>query len=781
MNDNGSFVITWTDSDKNNANNPSDVYARRYDANGNALDAQEFLVNSTTDHNQQFSSVAMGNNSFYITWTSQNENGWNLFLQQYDSSGVKVGGEVQINSHINSAPIVSQVQIDVDGWPMVVWQDKADNGDNSIHAAYLYPDGSPWVGEFTVNSTTGSNQQNPSLALNPYGYNSVITWTSYNADGTSDIYAQRFDGGVNPVGGPIHVNTTAGNMANASVILDHNTNNFIVTWSSYSQDALGGWGVYSRAYNSDGTASTGEIRVNNFTDGSQNYSSAAFLNASSYVITWSGEGVGDTAGIYSEVCNMGLWGQYSNDIYVGNPTLVGQDIGSPTRPGSVNFGGKMWTMTGSGTGIGSASDQFYFASQDFAENGEFSARITSVSDPSGTVGVMFRNSSDADSAYAGVFLHGNTLSFQCRDAAGVNSPGATVSGIDSAVWVKVVRNGDIFSGFYSYNNIDWIQIGSAQNVSMSSIIQVGLAVTSGDNTTYCTASFSQVTMLDPRNFVLAGRDIGSPGQNGSTTFANGDYIVSGGGSGIGGTADKYQFGANGLVGDWDLAAQITSADAGATAGVMFRNDEAAGSMFAAVLLGPDNTLRFEYRGSDNGTVASEDGPIVSGPVWVKVTRSGNEFQGWYKTTGDWTQIGTAQTIAMNDSVLGGLAVTSNNDGTVLQRDLQRCGHLPGDRLQLDRRRHRQSRPFRFHLVHQRRQIRHHRQRKRSLRRYRSIPFRLGRHVKRLRVDRRPSRFLDKHQRMGDGRRDVPRKRQFQFPLRDRRGHVGTRRDSPVAR
>jgi regulation of enolase protein 1 (concanavalin A-like superfamily) len=48
-------------------------------------------------------------------------------------------------------------------------------------------------------------------------------------------------------------------------------------------------------------------------------------------------------------------------------------------------------------------------------------------------------------------------------------------------------------------------------------------------------------------------------------------------------------------------------------------------------------------------------------VWVKVTRSGDSFSGYYSTDGiAWAQIGPAQTVTMPRSALAGLAVTSHD-------------------------------------------------------------------------------------------------------------------------
>ncbi len=668
MREDGTFAITWTESD-GGAPGSADIYARSYDANGNALQDQEIRVNETIEGDQKFSSVSINNSGFVVGWTSQNQDGkWDLYERWFDANGNPQQPEQQVNSTSSSTAIQSQVGMDPWGYVAIVWQGEVD-GDQNIYARYGgFCNGDSWdTGEFQVNTTTAGDQINPNMGFKSNEGSFVVSWTSEGQDGGGNgIYARQFDWCGNALGSEFQVNTTAaGDQDNSSVAVDNNTGDFIITWSSYNQDALGGWGVYSRSYSANGTPKTDEIRVNGTIDGSQNYASAAFLGSNSYVITWSGEGVGDNSGVFSEICHTGLVGQYSNDLNAGNPNLAGADIGSPGLGGSTSFNGRLWTVNGGGTGIGNASDQFRFASEDFADNGNIFAKIDSISGTDGKAGLMFRDDMSADSAFAGVFRQGNAISFQWRNGAGVQSADVTLTDINGPVWLNLNRSGNMFSGYYSYDNINWFQIGDAHSVAMGPIVKAGLAVTAGNDGSLCSGVFSNVMVVNPRNFVLAGIDIGTPGQTGSTTLADGVYTVSGGGSGIGGTLDKFQLGANGLVGDWDLTAQIISADAGATAGVMFRNDNSGDSMFAGVFLAPDNTLTFQWRdetGSDSGSVA---GPSVSGPVWVKATRSGDNFQGWYSSDGvEWTQIGVTQTIAMNETVLGGLAVTANDDGAV---------------------------------------------------------------------------------------------------------------------
>jgi hypothetical protein len=62
--------------------------------------------------------------------------------------------------------------------------------------------------ETRVNTTTANDQWNPSIAALPDG-GYVVTWTSYNQDGSGwGVYAQRYDASGNTVGSETRVNTT---------------------------------------------------------------------------------------------------------------------------------------------------------------------------------------------------------------------------------------------------------------------------------------------------------------------------------------------------------------------------------------------------------------------------------------------------------------------------------------------------------------------------------------------------------------------------------------------
>ena len=99
----GDFVVTWT---QQSSETSWDIWARRYDAAGNAL-GEAFLVNATTEGTQNQPAVAMDTDGdFIIVWQSlgQDGSGWGVYGQRYDTEGNPIGGtdEIQMLNFVNS-------------------------------------------------------------------------------------------------------------------------------------------------------------------------------------------------------------------------------------------------------------------------------------------------------------------------------------------------------------------------------------------------------------------------------------------------------------------------------------------------------------------------------------------------------------------------------------------------------------------------------------------------------------------------------------------------------
>ncbi len=162
-------------------------------------------------------------------------------------------------------------------------------------------------------------------------------------------------------------------------------------------------------------------------------------------------------------------------------------------------------------------------------------------------------------------------------------------------------------------------------------------------------------------------DIGSPGMTGSAGYTNGNWTVAGGGADIWGGADQFHFADTSINGDGTIVANVTSiqnSDPGSgwsKAGVMFRNDNTAGSANVSIVATYGQGVSFQWRGTDGGQSSFLAVGGITTPVWVKLVRSAGTFTGSYSTDGNtWVQV-SSQQITMNSTVLAGLDVTAHNN------------------------------------------------------------------------------------------------------------------------
>jgi len=134
-------------------------------------------------------------------------------------------------------------------------------------------------------------------------------------------------------------------------------------------------------------------------------------------------------------------------------------------------------------------------------DGELIARVTGLqnTDPWAKAGIMFRQVLSANYANVGdaknVFVmatpdHGTGI--QSRSTAGGGSSYLPGPFFTAPVWLRLRRQGDVFTGYSSLDGVNWTLIGS-QTVSTSAPVVAGLAVTSHNNSELNTATFDNVT------------------------------------------------------------------------------------------------------------------------------------------------------------------------------------------------------------------------------------------------------------------------------------------------
>ena len=343
------------------------------------------------------------------------------------------------------------------------------------------------------------------------------------------------------------------------------------------------------------------------------------------------------------------------------------DLGGPALRGaaSVETNSPLWVVHGGGSDIWTSSDQFHFVSAPATGDWDIRARVVSTTqvDPWSKVGVMLRESLDAGARNAFMILtpeHGAI--FQWRGNVGGETGSTTSSGARPS-WVRVVRTGNVFSGYTSVNGVSWVLVNSA-SFTMSNSIYAGLVVCAHRSAKVCTTTFASVSGLAAN---WAEADIGSPSVAGSVCVETNapSFVIQGGGADISGAADHFHFVAQSVRGNCSIVARVATQGAtatGAKAGVMMRESLLAGSRHILMDLTPGSGAQCVVRNGTDATSAIVGTASLAAPYWVALARSGSQFGAFTSSNGlNWAQVGLA-TISMTNSINVGLAVACGDNG-----------------------------------------------------------------------------------------------------------------------
>ena len=174
----------------------------------------------------------------------------------------------------------------------------------------------------------------------------------------------------------------------------------------------------------------------------------------------------------------------------------------------------------------------------------------------------------------------------------------------------------------------------------------------------------------PVPFPWSTIDIGDVGTSGSATFDNatGTFFVNGDGSDIWGVADSFRAVTQRLAGDSALTVRVVSesnTNVFAKAGLMMSAETSPSSARVILDVKPDGGVEFMARPANGGDMSFVAGSTTTFPVWLRLTRTGDQFVGEISSDGmSWTPVGsvTVAMASMNQfgNIVGGLAVTSHN-------------------------------------------------------------------------------------------------------------------------
>lgn len=183
-------------------------------------------------------------------------------------------------------------------------------------------------------------------------------------------------------------------------------------------------------------------------------------------------------------------------LWVGElpPPWMSKDLQPDALPGASSLSNSVFRISGAGV-VNGTRDSARFVYQTLSGDGEISACIVSTlpTGRAGSVGVMMRESLGADSRHVlmGIAASGEWR-WQRRDETGglTWTGNYAVSSLPRA-WVRLVRVGNLFSGYSSVDGVNWT-LQNTRTLLMPATIHFGMVVSSGSATTSNTAEFSSV-------------------------------------------------------------------------------------------------------------------------------------------------------------------------------------------------------------------------------------------------------------------------------------------------
>ena len=154
--------------------------------------APGFIVNTTTAGIQTGSDNAIsGNGTSVVVWTNYNTPG-DIRGQRFDASGAKLGSEFNVSDQRRLFGYDPAVAMDNAGDFVVSWTEIEANGDTNVLAQKYNSDGVPVNGVVQVGVGT-FRESDSHVAMNASGGDFVVSYTRDTNNNNPDIYAKRYN------------------------------------------------------------------------------------------------------------------------------------------------------------------------------------------------------------------------------------------------------------------------------------------------------------------------------------------------------------------------------------------------------------------------------------------------------------------------------------------------------------------------------------------------------------------------------------------------------------
>jgi hypothetical protein len=221
------------------------------------------------------------NGDFVITWNMSNRNwGWIVRARIYNSEGIPITGDIQINGNNNTDESQAMPCSLTNGNFVITYHSKA-SGTHQVYFIIYAPNGIP-IGERTIgNLNPGVQSWIPHCkGLSNGGF--VLSYETFRITNTADVVFRLFDANGNALDNYEHrVNATPTFGMTWSTITTLPVG-FVVAYYGADTDA------YLRVFSDDGHTIYPETRIHTITAGKQTFPVLASYD-NGFIVTWQGD------------------------------------------------------------------------------------------------------------------------------------------------------------------------------------------------------------------------------------------------------------------------------------------------------------------------------------------------------------------------------------------------------------------------------------------------------------------------------------------------------------
>ncbi|NOY59485.1 MAG: T9SS type A sorting domain-containing protein, partial [Calditrichaeota bacterium] len=193
---------------------------------------------------------------------------------------------------------------------------------------------------------------------------------------------------------------------------------------------------------------------------------------------------------------------FIDDLDISTPDILPAPwqetgVGNAVPEGYSIYDNGSFYLKAGGLGLGMTEDTFHFVFQKLSGDGSITAKLESVDDlgVGAFAGIMMRRSDSTASSFAALIVsprYGVYSKWRKAGTALASSVGHHSISTQTPLWLKLVRQGNLFSTYYSSDGTHWGEPLKQITSQMDSTLLVGLAAAGGFGTTLLNAQFSHV-------------------------------------------------------------------------------------------------------------------------------------------------------------------------------------------------------------------------------------------------------------------------------------------------